>query len=34
VMDVYIAADQSVERGEAVTLPLSGPALSSVVAVA
>lgn len=30
VMDVYIAADLSVERGEAVTLPLSGPALSSV----
>ena len=30
VMEVYMAADLSVERKEAVTLPLSGPALSSV----
>ena len=29
-MEVYMAADLSVERSEAVTLPLSGPALSSV----
>ena len=32
VMEVYMAADLSVERKEAVTLPLSGPALSSVAA--
>ncbi len=30
VMEVYMAADLSAERNEAVTLPLSGPALSSV----
>ena len=30
IMEVYMAADLSVERNEAVTLPLSGPALSSV----
>ena len=30
VMEVYMAADLSVERNQSVTLPLSGPALSSV----
>jgi hypothetical protein len=34
VMDVYIAADLSDERNEAVTLPLSGATLSAVVAAA
>ena len=32
VMEVYMAADLSAERHEAVTLPLSGPALSSAAA--